>query len=219
MESKRLYKAVDDIVSYSGQKASQVATAQTLAAQLEKFVKRPDKIPVTLGNFKDNISSLGTSILSMSEAPLDIDYIVVSGADRQVEIEKETFAKKAVHEVRTFMASFFEDYNSLGNIYDGDEAVEVWILSGRDQSAILKSMIDDSFTPETGIKVNVKLIEAGTLLNAVIAGTGPDVAISVAASEPVNYALRHAAEDLTQFEDCEDVFGFLLSKCVQTVRI
>lgn len=205
LESKRLYKAVDDIVAYSGQKASQVASAQTLATQLEKFVKRPDKIPVTLTNFKENISSLGTSILSMSEAPLDIDYIAVTGTDAPVPVEKETFMKKAAHEIRSFGVSFFEDYDSLGDVYDKDEAVEVWILSGRDQSTILKSMIDDSFTPESGIKVNVRLVEAGTLLNAVIAGTGPDVVLSVAAGEPVNYALRHAAEDLTQFEDCDEV--------------
>lgn len=207
LESKRLYKTVDDIVAYSGQKASQVATAQTLAAQLEKFVERPDKIPVVLSNFKDNVSSLGTSILSMSESPLDIDYIAVTGVEAELHKEKETFGKKAVHETRSFLASFFEDYNSLGDVYEKDEAVEVWILSGRDQSTILKSMIDDTFTPETGIKVNVRLVEAGTMLNAVIAGTGPDVALAVGAGEPVNYALRHAAEDLTQFADSKEILN------------
>lgn len=205
LESRRLYKAVDDIVAYSGQKASQVATAQTLATQLEKFVKRPDKIPATLSNFKDNVSALGTSILSLSEAPLDIDYIAITGAAAQLPAEKETFFKKAAHEVRSFAASFFEDYDSLGDVYDEDEAVDVWILSGRDQSTILKSMIDDSFTPESGIKVNTRLVEAATMLNAVIAGTGPDVALTVGAAEPVNYALRHAAEDLRQFDDCSQV--------------
>lgn len=205
LESKRLYKAVDDIVAYSGQKASQVASAQTLAAQLEKFVKQPDKIPVSLSNFKDNVSALGTSILTLSEAPLDIDYISITGVDAQPPYEKEGFPKKAAHEIRSFVASFFEDYNSLGNVYDKDEAIDVWILSGRDQSNILKSMIDDTFTQESGIKVNVRLVEAATLLNAVIAGTGPDVALSVMAPEPVNYALRHAAEDLTQFSDCQEV--------------
>ncbi len=205
LESKRLYKAVDDIVAYTGQKASQVAAAQTLADQLEKFVKRPDKIPMTLGNFKENISSLGTSALSMSEAPLDVDYIVISGVDSRPEIVRETFPKKAAHEVRSFLASFFEDYDSLGDVYDEDEAIEVWLLSGRDQSTILKAMIDDSFTPQTDIKVNVKLIESGTLLNAVIAGVGPDVVVSLGSAEPVNYALRHAAEDLTQFPDYEEV--------------
>ena len=90
-------------------------------------------------------------------------------------------------------------------MYADDESIEVWILTGRDQSTVLKTMIDDTFTPETNIKVNVKLVEAGTLLNAVIAGTGPDVVLSVAQGEPVNYALRNAVEDITQFEDYEEI--------------
>ena len=68
-------------------------------------------------------------------------------------------------------------------------------------------MIDDTFTPEYGIGVNVKLVEAGTLLPATVAGTGPDVALSVGQGEPVNYALRNASVDLTQFEDFEEVIG------------
>ena len=76
-----------------------------------------------------------------------------------------------MHEIRVFIASFVVDYTALGNIYEGDsnELIDCWILSGRDQSSILKSMIDDTFVPEYGIGVNVKLIDATTLLPAVIA--------------------------------------------------
>lgn len=205
LESKRLYKIVDEIVNYTGQKASQVAAALTLAQQLERFVKNPDKIPKSFTNFRDNISALGTSILTMSEAPLDIDYITITGLDAEPNVVKENLFDKVIHEVRSFVASFTEDYNAVGDVYEKDEAIEVWILSGRDQSTILKAMIDDTFIPKTDIKVNVKLVEAGTLLNAVIAGTGPDVVLSVGQGEPVNYALRNAVEDLTQFSDYEEV--------------
>lgn len=207
LESKRLYRMVDEIVDYSGQKASQIAAVQTLATQLERFVENPDKIPPTLNNFKENISSLGTSIQTLSEAPLDIDYIVVAAAGHEVKAKKETFLKKAGHELRSFIASFTEDYNSLGNVYGKDEAITVWMLSGRDQSTILKTMIDDTFTPEYGIGVNVKLVEAGTLLPATVAGTGPDVALSVGQGEPVNYALRGASLDLSQFEGIDEVLS------------
>ncbi len=207
LESKRLYRMVDKVVEYSGQKASQIAAVQTLATQLERFEKDPDKIPKTLGNFKENISSIGTSIQTLSEAPLDIDYIVVAAAGHKVKATKETFLKKAGHEVRSFISSFTEDYNSLGNVYDKDEAITVWMLSGRDQSTILKTMIDDTFTPEHGIGVNVKLVEAGTLLPATVAGTGPDIALSVGSGEPVNYALRNASVDLTKFDGIEEVLS------------
>ena len=57
------------------------------------------------------------------------------------------------------------------------------------------------------MKVNVEIVEAGALLNAVVAGRGPNVVLSVGADQPVNYALRNAAEDLTQFEDHKEVLN------------
>lgn len=218
LESKRLYRMVDEIVEYSGQKASQVAAIQTLALQLERFVEKPDKIPATLANFKNNVSSLGTTILTLSEAPLDVDYIVVSSVDVKVKADEETFWKKTAHEFRSFVSSFTEDYNSLGNVYEDGEAITVWMLSGRDQSTILKTMIDDTFTPEHGISVNVKLVDAGTLLPATVAGTGPDVALSVGQSEPVNYALRSAAADLTQFADLDQVLSHYYDSAIVPYR-
>ena len=53
----------------------------------------------------------------------------------------------------------------------------MWLLSGRDQAAILKSMIDETFTPESGIGVNVKLVALDALLPAVVAGNGPDIVL------------------------------------------
>lgn len=206
LESKRLYKIIDDTVEFTGEKASQVASLQTLAEQLEKFVKNPSKIPKAFVAFKLNISAMGTAILTLGEAPLDIDYITITGLNEEPAMVKANFVDKAIHEIKSFVASFTEDYNAVGDVYAKDEAIEVWILSGRDQSTVLKTMIDDSFTPESHISVNVKLVEAATLLNAVISGTGPDVVLSAAQAEPVNYALRNAVEDLTQFEGYEEVF-------------
>ena len=205
IESKRLYKIVDDLVEYSGEKGSQVSSILTLANQLEKLVKRPDKIPKSLGSFKENVSSIGTGINSLSEMPLDIDLIEVTPASKEAPKCEETFLKSAMHEIRVFIASFVVDYTALGNVYGDDiENIDCWVLSGRDQNSILKAMIDDTFVPEYGIGVNVKLIDAATLLPAVVAGTGPDVALTVAQTEPVNYALRNAAYDLTQFDDWEE---------------
>ena len=199
LESKRLYKIVDELVAHSGQRGSQVSTTQTLADQLERFEESPDKIHITLKNYKENISSMGTSIQTISEAPLDIDYIVVSAPSGKLPKVKENFFTRAGHEFKSFMTSFFVNYNSLGNVYDDKEAIDVWILTGRDQSTILKTMVDDTFTPQTNIPVNLRLVEANTLLPSVVAGTGPDVALSVAQGEPVNYALRSAAEELSKY--------------------
>lgn len=207
LESGRLYKIVDDVVQYTGQKADKIATAQTLAQQLELFEKRPDKITVDFSTFKNNITALGTAILNMSETKLDIDYIEVSADGTKVPKDKASGFAKVWHEMKSFAASFYVDYDSVGDVYSKDDAdvIKVWIVTGRDQGTILKTMVDDTFTPESGVKVNVEIVDSGALLNAVVAGKGPDVVLSVGADQPVNYALRNAAEDLTQFSDCDEV--------------
>jgi len=211
LESKRLYKIVDDTVAITGQKSDRAAVAQTLAVQLEQFVEHNERITQSFVNFKDNITSLGTAMQNMSETKLDIDQIIVSGAEAKLPKVRDGALEKLVHELRSCVASYFVDYNSLGDVYDeseGDNLLEVWIVTGRDQSTVLKTMVDDIFTPvETNgrVKVNVKLVLADTLLTAVVAGNGPDVVLSLGTWFPVNYAMRNAVEDLTQFEDFEEV--------------
>ncbi len=207
LESKRLYKIVDDTVAYTGQKADQIATAQTLAQQLERFVKKPEKITLEFKTFKDNITALGTAALNMASTKLDIDYLVISGTGAEVKQDKASFFASAWHEIKSFVASFVVDYDAVGDVYDADsdEVVKVWVLTGRDQGTILKTMVDDTFTPESGVKVNVEIVSPNALLNAVLAGRGPNVVLSAGANIPVDYALRNAVEDLTQFEDLEEV--------------
>ncbi len=209
LESLRLYKIVDDTVAYTGQKADKIATAQTIAQQLERFCEKPQKITLEFTNFKDNITALGTAVLNMSETKLDIDYIVVTGTNAQPEKDTANFANKAWHEIKAFVASFIVDYDAVGDVYEegGDDVIKVWILSGRDQGTILKSMVDDTFTPESGIKVNVEIVAGDALLNAVMADRGPDVVLTIGADQPVNYALRGAAEDITQFPDYQEVLS------------
>ena len=209
LERMRLYKVVDEVVAYSGQKADKIATAQTIAQQLERFMEKPGKITTEFVTFKDNITALGTAILNMSESKLDIDYIVVSGTETKPEKDTTNFFDKLAHEVRSFVASFVVDYDAVGDVYEegGDDVIKVWVLTGRDQGTILKSMVDDTFTPQSGIKVNVEIVAQDALLTAVVAGRGPDVVLSIGADQPVNYALRNSVEDITQFADYQEVLA------------
>lgn len=204
LETQYLDSIVKQLKDYTGQKGSESAVADNISKQLKRFIKNPDAIPRTLENFKLNISSLGTSILNLSNSQLDVDYLYINAAEAKLPDVEETFFGKVSHELKSFTASFFEDYSTVGSVYSG-KTIDVWLLSGRDQATILKNMIDETFTPETGIGVNVKLIDAGTLLPAVVAGTGPDVALTVDNGIPVDYALRDAVVDLTQFEGFDEM--------------
>ncbi|MDI3509215.1 MAG: hypothetical protein PWP55_1407 [Clostridiales bacterium] len=192
------------LIAYTGQRGSQSAILYRLSYQLKDMARRPDRIPRMLNDFKTNIGSLGTWILSAREQPLEIDYIWLGSPTEQLPEVGTSLGQKALHEARALIASFTEDYNSVGNVYGG-EALKVWIQTGRDQAQVLKQIIDDTFTPQTGVPVNLELVQPGTLLPAVVANIGPDVALQLGISDPVNFATRHAAIDLTQFDEFDEV--------------
>ncbi len=207
LESKRLYKIVDDVQATTGERNDRIAAAQTLAVQLEQFVETNERITESFSNFRDNITSLGSAMQNMAESKLDVDLIMVTGENAKVPAVRESFLTGALHEIRSCASSFFVDYNSLGDKYDAndDDVLDIWITTGRDQSTVLKTIVDDTFTAKTGIKVNIKLVQADAILTAVVAGNGPDIVLSVSNWFAVNYAMRNAVEDLTQFGDFDEV--------------
>ena len=212
-QMKLIQEKVD---AYSrGSKGSQSAVIDNLINQLETMTEKHKSIAKQWSAFKDNIISLSSWRQSMTEQPLEIDYFLIGEPDQKLPDATAGFMDTVLHEVKQFGASFVEDYDSIGDVYEG-EALEVWLLadastvnsqsgSGRDQATVLKDLVDNYFIPETEIPVNVKLVNKDVLLSATLAGEGPDVALNVAGKEPVNYALRNAVADLTQFEDYEEV--------------
>lgn len=200
-QSKVLEEVMNNLIAYTGEKSQEVATIEKLAVQLKGLVDQPHTIPKRLTQFKDNVASLGTWILTMREQPIAIDYLVVQSPDVPLENVKVSLWDKLSHELRAFFASFVEDYTTIGNEFAGDETLEVWVMTGRDQAQIIKGMVDDEFTPNTGIGVNVKLVDPSVLLAATVSGNGPDVAMQIAVADPVNYAIRNAVADLTKFQD------------------
>ena len=115
-----------------------------------------------------------------------------------------------MHELRAYIGSYTHDYTEIGDImtegedYKEKDALHVWIGMGRDQAQSLKRMIQNSFTPATGIPVKLQLVNdmGGLLVPAILAGTAPDVAIGAA---NMDLAFRGALVDLSEFEDFEEV--------------
>ena len=213
-------KIKEMVTAYNqGSASSETVAIDNLIIQLEGMVKKPKTIAKQWAAFKDNIVSLGSWQLSIREQPLEIDYILVGEVGMELPKAEAGFFATCVHEIKQFAASFVEDYSSIGEVYEGTEVLEVWILadgatvtsssgSGRDQSTVIKNLVDNYFVTQHNIPVNVKLVSSSVLLSATLAGEGPDVALNLGGVEPVNYALRNAVVDLTQFEDFDEVRGW-----------
>ena len=199
------------IAEISGTKSDKTGVIDAMIRQLDDFIEKPRTITQKLTSFSNNISSLGTLLTELRELPLAIDYISVHTPDVELKKANEGFFRKMWNGICSFFLSFVIDYSSIGSanpeegeVIETNESIEVWMTLGRDQANVVRSLIDTTFTKETGIKVNLKLTGGDVLLKATLAGIGPDVALNVDSSLPVNYALRNAVYDLTNFEDFWD---------------
>ena len=190
------------LIDISGSKSEKTGILDTILIQLDDFIDKPREIHRNLSNYNANVSALGTLIILLNAHPLEIDYIIVHGEDAALPRSRANVLEKAWFNFRAFFATFTTDYSSIGSTTTTEgEAIEVWLSIGKDQANVLRKLIDESFTPSTGIKVDLKLVNGAVLLPATLSGVGPDVAMGQGHSVPVNYAMRNAAYDLTNFSD------------------
>ena len=194
------------LIDLSGSKSEKTGILDTFILQLNDFIKKPSQIHKKLSAFETNIASLGTLMTLLDQQPLEIDYFQIHGSETKLSRASSNIFESAWFGLRRFLASFTTDYAAVGKTTTGDgESIEVWITMGQDQTNILRKLIDESFTPNFDIQVDLKLVSSTALLPATLSGVGPDVSIGVGGSVPVNYAMRDAATDLTQFDDFEEV--------------
>ncbi|MGO4346954.1 extracellular solute-binding protein [Paenibacillus sp. MCAF9] len=201
-----IQNVADYLEKSTGERSDKVAVLHTMVGQLKEMIKNPETVGNRLTAFKTNVGGLGTWILTVREQPIKLDYLIVSSPDKKLPRAGATFFQEMKHELGAYFASYTEDYDSIGNTGgEQDRKITVWITTGRDQAQVLKSLIDDSFTPESNIAVDLRLVPGNILLPATLADEGPDVAMQIGEDIPVNYAMRDAATDLTQFSDFDEV--------------
>lgn len=217
-QSELLYGVADTLERVTGERSDQQAILNTMAYQLKDMADRPQTVPKRLDQYKINAGGLGTWILTVREQPLELDYLIVAAPDRKLPKGGSSLWQKAKHEVSAFFASFFNDYNTIGNVSEDGRTVTVWMANGREQAQVMKDMIDDSFTSKTGIGVNLKLVDMNMLLPANLSDAGPDVAMNMFSPAVTNYGMRNAAVDLTEFPDFGEVAARFHESAIEPLR-
>jgi ABC-type glycerol-3-phosphate transport system substrate-binding protein len=203
-QSEILSKISKDLEGITLKAKSELVPIDTLASQIKDFSTRPETIQTRLDKFESNISGLSGWLLTSQKQSLLIDYMLITGKENPLPNIKSSLWERFSQQMLSLMNSFFEDYNTLDSV-DKDNTIDVWMSSGKDQANILKTLIDSSFSNNSGIGVNLKLATGAPLTNAIVAGIAPDAAIEVGNSDPVNYALRNAVVNLAAFPDFNTV--------------
>ncbi|MGN1156387.1 MAG: extracellular solute-binding protein, partial [Agathobacter sp.] len=215
-----LDNAIAELQALIGTKSDKEAVLITMRDQLDELIYDQERFSEVLSAYKINVRATANWITQVIDQPLQLDRIYIYSPEEKIKIENNGFFAGLWHEICRLFYSFIIDYNQIGNVSDDKDAttITLWIGTGRDQANVIKSLIDSTFTPTHGINVNVQLVDMNTLLRATLAGEGPDVAIQVpntngaagavlstANDSAVNYGIRNAVLDLTQFKDYEEV--------------
>lgn len=173
-QADALYAAAALFESLGGEEKSQSEDILGMARRLESLIRDPRSIQKRLSSYREGISALSSWLYDRTSQPLEMDYLIVHSAGQELPSPRASFWQQVSHFFKTFFASFLEDYNTVGGS-GSEEGITVWANIGRDQIQVIKNLVVDQFTPQTGIDVTLSVVQTG-FIEATLAGRGPDVA-------------------------------------------
>lgn len=236
-EAVELQEVRDHFEAICGTTGTHLSTLDTIIRLLADMGTDEDKIAGNLSNLKTNLGTLGTWIADSKVSSLTVDYITIQAPDEPLGKAKAGFFQSLWYEIVAFFRSFFTDYEKMGITDEADvsdDALEVWLALGRDQSKVIRSMIDSDFADfceadpycDKTLAVNLKLVTGSTLLPSILAGKGPDVYMGLDSATTMNYAIRDAVLSLTTdadgewlFDDYDEVTSHFHDAAIRTTTI
>ncbi|AFH63253.1 extracellular solute-binding protein [Paenibacillus caseinilyticus] len=177
----------------------------TARKDIDAMLADADEIPYDPGRLVEIQGKVADQIEALGSQPLQLDRLFVVPAGQPLPKMEASAGEKFWGGV----ANFFDSFKAKGKwSEDNEEALDVWMFRGRDYVNLLQGLVDEQFTPQTGIKVKVNLLKDEkqlVLMNA--AGIAPDVALGMPQDIPFDYAIRGGIYNLKQFPDFENFFG------------
>jgi len=177
--------------------------------QLRSLAKKPDELIYRIDELATSTSSVNQHLANLIDSlngndfSLDGIYLYQEDAKSQLPKHKNFFTKIWLGIVR-FFTSFGEQAYSSSNT--NPDHLQVSVNRSRQHLEIMQLMINEQFTPQTGIEVDLSLMPDQTkLILANASGDSPDVATGVNYSIPFELGIRGALKDLTQFDDFAEI--------------
>ncbi|WP_158289502.1 extracellular solute-binding protein [Paenibacillus flagellatus] len=199
-----LRRTRDYLTELHGDKLESGYSFTSLIRDLETFKADPNKLVNSLQRFGSVQEQLSAMVSGLTEQPLHLDRIYVATPQQKLPPFKATWWGSVKSSLSRFVLTFTGNFAAQGR--NDKDAIDVWVQRGRDYVNLIQEMVDQEFTPQTGIKVNVNLMPNPQMLilgNA--AGIQPDVALGLAEGTPIDFAMRNALVNLNRFPDYAQV--------------
>ncbi len=206
--AEQLKKCGQQLDRIAGKEGGESSLLYEIADQLDSIGNYPETMASRLDRFSSNISSLSSWIFEKKVQALDIDYLRLSSVDTESPQAKAGIWEELWYRIQSVWYSFTKDYTSVGNVYDNTttEPLEVWMTGGSDQASVAKNVIDDLFVAQTGIPVNLRLVQVSVII-ATFAGNGPDISLNVDPVTAINLAARGELVALSDKEGYAEAIG------------
>lgn len=188
-------------------KGAETAGIETLIVMLKKAIKHPENIPMMVSSrqsgLRDQINSVAAAICDLRSQPLEMDYFEVKTVHEEFKNAKSNFFKAFEFGFRKFIGSFFEDYASISEKSSG-KTLNVWVELGREQANVVNEIVANEYNPDHDVKINIRLVQ-GTILEATLAGQGPEAALFIGGDFPVVCASRGLTVNLKEMPGYDEV--------------
>ena len=206
--AERLKQLQNRLAESVGERGSFTSVFDNMIFDIEAMVNNPRRIAAKMSAFKSDLGAIGEWLMNAVNQPVSFDWLWAMSPQSKIPDSNSGFFTELSHQTKMFFYSFVLDYSSIGKL-EGEEGesskITVWMTTGRDQSRIVRRMVDQGFSPKNGVSVDLQLVASGTLMRSIIAGNSPDVAMQLGVTDPLNYALRGAVVDLKRFDDFDDI--------------
>ena len=195
------------LVEEAGVKSSMTADLDKISRLLGTMGYSDSEVAPNLSQLKSYIGTLGTWLSDAKTQPLTLDFLVVQPDGAELPKAKAGFWEALVYEFSGFFQSFFRNYDRVGamSVEEGEDTIEVWLAYGRDQAQVIRGLVNNDFTKNQHVPVNLKLVSGGTLLPSILSGQGPDVYIGIGQGDVINYAIRGALLPIEGMEGFAEV--------------
>ncbi len=207
----------DMVANFADKTPAMANNFLTIRSQLEEMLEDPFIIAKRTGDLNSAQESLSNWFLSLQEEPLVIDYFKVGSPSEEWKSKSSNFFQRFGATFAQFFNSFFKDYDNVGSVLGDDVVIDttinVWIARGTEWAEVIKELADETFTPETGIAINVNVLPASqlnagnvnALMLSITSGKAPDVALGVDITSPVEFAIRDQVYDMSKFDGFDEV--------------
>ena len=175
---------------------------RSLAKDVDELLYRIAELATSRNSVNQYLANL-TDSLNGNKLALDSIYLYQEGAAKQLP-KRVGFWKGIWHSISRFFYSFTSQAYSTTNA--DKNHVQVWVNRSRQHLEIMQKLIDEEFTPATGIEVDLSLMpDQNKLVLANASGDAPDIATGINYAQPYELAIRGALKDLTEFSDFAEV--------------